>query len=104
LRPEIESNIMLVIRTVEDIDTLVRLIKLEKCNEIAFSNISLKPYCFEKLGQVFGIGVINCNTSLERFCQDLQKLEEPIIFDNYKQCKNNDIRAIIDNCKSILVY
>ncbi len=70
---------------------------------VKFSRSSLKNYCFEHIQKYMDINIINCNSCMERFCEDYIKEAQVNIYNNIKSCKSEDILNLIYNSKGIFV-
>lgn len=70
---------------------------------VIFSKSSLKNYCFERIQQQLDINIINCNSCMERFCEDYIKDSRINVYNNIKSCNNLDILNLIYNSKGIFV-
>ena len=89
------------ISTFDEIDLLLfDIASGQKKNQyIIFKSSSLKSYFLNKVPEM----VINCNSSYERFCEDLMSYDNKCIFNNLKNCNDINILQIILNTKNIMI-
>lgn len=87
----------------EEADEFVLKVRNGQLNNVLFATYSLKTYCFSKILQYCDANIINCNSCIERFCEDLNKESKISIFDNINYCKDINILNIVRNRKGILV-
>lgn len=100
IKEELEKNCV-VIRSTDDADLFALEVSQGKLHNVIFEKSSLKSYTFSKIQISTPINIINCNSTLERFCESLD--DRLNIFDNVNLCKNIDILNILINKKGILV-
>lgn len=93
-----------LIETFEDIDCFIYNIQMnKKLYNLLFSNHSLKNYMYSKLDEYcIEYNYINCNSSIERFFNDIQN-DGIKIFDNINNCQNEDIIKIIKNTAGVII-
>lgn len=91
-----------IVSNIEEADNYVRSVCRGELHNVIFEKSSLKSYCFGKIANTIDINVINCNSCLERFCENLQIDAKITIFDNVNNCRNIDILEIVLNKKGIL--
>ena len=87
-----------------DVDLfIINNIHLNNSHNILFEDHSLKNYFYSKLDEYgFNYKYVNCNSSIERFFNDIDpnKLN---IFNNINICNDKDIIKIIKNTPGILI-
>lgn len=101
LRKELGKSCV-VVTTTEDADAFAFDLSQGKIKNVIFEKSNLKNYCFAKIREYIDVNIVNCNSSLERFCESLDS-NRVTIFDNVNICKNIDILNLVVNKKGILV-
>ena len=89
------------INTFEDVDLFIFNINENIDIKLKLKNKNLKYYLFSKVQEYCNI--INCNSSIERFYEDLQN-KGIIIFDNINLCRDEQIIKIVENTKGIVIW
>ena len=73
---------------------------IKKHTIIEFENTSIKNYFLQQTKDK----IINCNSSYNRFCEEMNKyFSEDTIFNNLNQCNDIDILNIIKNTNNIII-
>lgn len=87
-----------------DVDVfIVNDIYLNSSYNLLFEYPSLKNYFYSKLDEYgFNYKYVNCNSSLERFFNDIDP-DKLNIFNNINACNDKDIIKIIKNTPGILI-
>lgn len=91
------------ITNTSDIDEVINDIVCGRNVSMIFEKNSLKNYFFEQLSKYTNVNIINCNTHIERFCEDYMKESTLIVFDNIKLCNDHNILELIYNSKGIFI-
>lgn len=99
IRHELERNCV-YISTIAEADAFAFLVSRGTLKNVIFETTSLKSYAFNKIQTLCEANIINCNSTLDRFCESLE--DGLNIFDNIDKCKNEDILSIVLNNKGIL--
>lgn len=99
IHKELEKNHS-YISSIAEADAYAMDVQSGVWNNVIFENTSLKAYTFDKIQTLCDVNIINCNSTLERFCESLS--DGLNIFDNIDKCKNEDILCIVLNNKGIL--
>lgn len=69
-----------------------------------FETSNLRRRFFEEINyRDIDVNVVNCDSSLERFCESLNENSPLIIFNNVNRCHDTNILDIVRNTKSILI-
>lgn len=102
LRSEIQKS-SIVVTNIDEADLFALNISQGIIQNVIFEKSSLKSYCFDRIKTLCDVNIINCNSCIDRFCEDYAQSSKVTIFDNINQCKNPDILDIIFNSKGILV-
>ena len=101
LREELSKSCVMV-TTTEEADAFAFSVSRGEMRNVIFEKSNLKNYCFAKIREYTDVNIVNCNSSLERFCESLDS-SRVTIFDNVNVCKNLDILSLVVNKKGILV-
>lgn len=101
---DIFSKSFKIIKDEVDVDVfIVNDIYLNNSYNLLFECPSLKNYFYSKLDEYgFNYKYVNCNSSLERFFNDIDP-DKLNIFNNINACNDKDIIKIIKNTPGILI-
>lgn len=66
---------------------------------ITFEDSILKNYFLENVPYI----VINCNSSYERFCNDMMCSNQVMVFNNLNHCNDFDILNILKDTNSLIL-
>lgn len=103
IRQELSKSCSIV-SNIEEANNIAIDISNGISKNIIFEKSSLKNYCFSKIKELCeDVVIVNCNSCLERFCENIQQDSEVRIFDNLNQCKNPDILNLIKNLKGTII-
>jgi hypothetical protein len=93
-----------IIDDFNEVDIMVcNILDDKKIPNLIFSNLELKNYFYSKLEDYnIKYNYINCNSSIERFFNDIQN-DGLILFNNINNCKDPDIIKIIKNTDGIII-
>ena len=92
------------ITTESELNSYIYDIMNDRYQNAIFESSNLKMMFFDKLKFYdIDVNIINCNSSTDRFCEELDKEHAINIFDNVNRCHNTDILKIIQNTKGILI-
>lgn len=100
IKKEFQKN-KIHISSYEDVDLLLFKINQNQPKRlfITFSNHSIKAYFTNKTTRQ----IINCNSSYNRFCEDMSSYDSQSIFNNVNLCSDLDILNIINKTNNILI-
>lgn len=91
------------ISNIDEANIFIKDILAGNFYNVNFSRSFLKNYCFERIQQYQNVNIINCNSCLERFCENYVEDAQINIYNNINSCKNLDILNLIYNSKGIFV-
>jgi len=92
-----------VVSSIEEANAYALAISQGQYSNVIFEKSNLKTYCFSKIREYVDVNIVNCNSSLERFCESVTDQHELTIFDNVNTCHDVDILNLVVNKKGILV-
>ena len=92
-----------VVSNIEEADLYVLDVLRGDYENVIFERSNLKNYCFDKIREYQNINIVNCNSSLERFCESICDNNTLTIFDNVSKCHDENILNLVVNKKGILV-
>lgn len=100
IKVELQKNVIHV-NSFEQVDILLLRVSGEDLGRkyIVFESHALKNYFLENSPKT----IINCNSSFERFCDDMALYGKDIIFNNLNYCNDFDILNILRNTNNILI-
>lgn len=100
IKNELKKNVI-QINSFEQVDVLLFNIQSNFIGRkfIAFNNSALKKYFLENSPYK----IVNCNSSYERFCNDLMYHGDEVIFNNINYCNDFDILNILKNTNNLLI-
>lgn len=91
------------ITNINDVDEVTSDVVCGRSVSMIFEKNSLKNFFFEQLSKYMNVNIINCNTHIERFCEDYMKESTLTVFDNIKLCNDLNILKLIYNSKGIFI-
>ena len=93
-----------IVKNQIDVEVIVsNILDFKKVPNLIFSDNELKNYFYYKLDEYnIDYNYVNCNSSLERFFNDIHQ-EGLIIFNNINNCKDENILKIIKNTPGIII-
>lgn len=93
-----------IISSFDDVSRYINKLLQGQIINVMFKRTSLKVYCFSKIQENIDTNIINCESCMQRFCEQLIIPAKLVIFDNIGRCKDQNIIDIVKNKKGILVY
>lgn len=92
-----------VVSSIEEANAYALDISQGQYDNVIFEKSNLKNYCFAKIRELVDVNIVNCNSSLQRFCESISEGAHVTIFDNVNKCHDADILNLVVNKKGILV-
>ena len=87
-----------IVSTLDEAELVAKSIAMGRYCNLIFEASYIKNHFFETL-QIYNrdVSIINCDSKLERFENDILEAEDLIVFDNINHCKDFDLVKQVKN-------